>query len=224
MSADTDTGVLLIHGLGGTQYDLGPCTRSSGAPAGDPCPDARPRRRAGRPDRRARLDAVTAKYREVAGRHDTLHVMGMCLGGLLAVELCKRENHRKGRLVSLAAPVFIDGWSTPWYRGLRHLVYRIPAGRRHAGRRGRTLWPEERAGPLHRQGQVRAWRELPLPLGAPVLRPGGRPAARLGHARPGRHRLSDADAATRRTATCGEHRGQPPGPAGQQLSHDLRGQ
>ena len=72
------------------------------------------------------LDAVTAKYREVAGRHDTLHVMGMCLGGLLAVELCKRENHRKGRLVSLAAPVFIDGWSTPWYRGLRHLVYRIP--------------------------------------------------------------------------------------------------
>ena len=50
------------------------------------------------------LDAVTAKYREVAGRHDTLHVMGMCLGGLLAVELCKRENHRKGRLVSLAAP------------------------------------------------------------------------------------------------------------------------
>ena len=28
--------------------------------------------------------------------------------------------------MSLAAPVFIDGWSTPWYRGLRHLVYRIP--------------------------------------------------------------------------------------------------
>ena len=22
--------------------------------------------------------------------------------------------------------MFIDGWSTPWYRGLRHLVYRIP--------------------------------------------------------------------------------------------------
>lgn len=179
------------------------------------------------------LDAVTAKYREVAGRHDTLHVMGMCLGGLLAVELCKRENHRKGRLVSLAAPVFIDGWSTPWYRGLRHLVYRIPAGRRHAGRRGRTLWPEERVGPLHRQGQVRARRELPLPLGAPVLRPGGRPAARLGHARPGRHRLSDADhARARGRADLGavgafparRHRGQPPGPAGQQLSHDLRGQ
>ena len=38
MSADTDTGVLLIHGLGGTQYDLGPCTRSSGAPAWRPMP------------------------------------------------------------------------------------------------------------------------------------------------------------------------------------------
>ena len=58
--------------------------------------------------------------------HDTLHVIGMCLGALLAVELCKRVGHKQGKLVSLAAPVFIDGWSTPWYRGLRKLVYRIP--------------------------------------------------------------------------------------------------
>ncbi|MCR2341337.1 alpha/beta fold hydrolase, partial [Salmonella enterica] len=45
------------------------------------------------------IDAVTAKYREVAARHDTLHVVGMCLGALLAVELCKRVQHRKGKLV-----------------------------------------------------------------------------------------------------------------------------
>ncbi|WZB73193.1 alpha/beta fold hydrolase [Achromobacter xylosoxidans] len=131
MSADTDTGVLLIHGLGGTQYDLGAMhkilrragveTHALTLPGHGAAPEDLIGVRA-----ESWLDAVTAKYREVAGRHDTLHVMGMCLGGLLAVELCKRENHRKGRLVSLAAPVFIDGWSTPWYRGLRHLVYRIP--------------------------------------------------------------------------------------------------
>ena len=74
-------------------------------------------------------------------------------------------------------------WPPRVHRRLEHALVPRPAppglphsraGRRHAGRRGRTLWPEERAGPLHRQGQVRAWRELPLPLGAPVLRPGGR--------------------------------------------------
>ena len=42
------------------------------------------------------------------------------------MELCKRVQHRKGKLVSLAAPVFIDGWSTPWYRGLRKLVMELP--------------------------------------------------------------------------------------------------
>ncbi len=52
--------------------------------------------------------------------------MGMCMGSLLAIETCKRERHDKGRLVALAPPVFIDGWSTPWYRGLRHLLYLVP--------------------------------------------------------------------------------------------------
>ena len=48
-----------------------------------------------------------AKYHEVAERHDTLHVVGMCLGALLAVELCKRVQHRKGKLVSLLSLIHI---------------------------------------------------------------------------------------------------------------------
>ncbi|MFD4841319.1 acyl-CoA-binding protein [Achromobacter sp. NPDC058515] len=129
--ADAGTGALLIHGLGGTQYDLGSMhkvlkragieTHSLTLPGHGTTPEDLLGVRA-----EAWLDAVTEKYREVAARHDTLHVMGMCLGALLAVELCKRVGHQKGKLVSLAAPVFIDGWSTPWYRGLRKLVYRIP--------------------------------------------------------------------------------------------------
>ena len=39
------------------------------------------------------------------------------LGALLAVELCKRVQHRKGKLVSLAAPVFIDGKKAVTLRG-----------------------------------------------------------------------------------------------------------
>ena len=127
----TNTGALLIHGLGGTQYDLGSLhkilkragieTHTLTLPGHGTTPEDLLPVRA-----EDWIDAVTAKYREVAERHDTLHVVGMCLGALLAVELCKRVQHRKGKLVSLAAPVFIDGWSTPWYRGLRKLVYRIP--------------------------------------------------------------------------------------------------
>ena len=129
MSAST--GALLIHGLGGTQYDLGSLhkilkragieTHTLTLPGHGTTPEDLLPVRA-----EDWIEAVVARYREVAARHDTLHVIGMCLGALLAVELCKRVDHRQGKLVSLAAPVFIDGWSTPWYRGLRRLVYRIP--------------------------------------------------------------------------------------------------
>ena len=63
------------------------------------------------------IDAVIAKYREVRDQHPRLHVMGMCMGALLAAVVAQREKHAKGNLVMLAPPVFIDGWATPWYRG-----------------------------------------------------------------------------------------------------------
>lgn len=129
--ARSGTGALLIHGLGGTEYDLGSLhkilkragidTHSLTLPGHGATPEDLLSVRM-----EDWLDAVTAKYHEVAARYETFHVMGMCLGALLAVELCKRVKHKQGKLVSLAAPVFIDGWSTAWYRGLRHLVYRIP--------------------------------------------------------------------------------------------------
>ena len=72
------------------------------------------------------IDAVVAKYREVRDQHPTLHLMGMCMGSLLAAVLAERERHAKGNLVLLAPPIFIDGWATPWYRGLRPLLYAYP--------------------------------------------------------------------------------------------------
>lgn len=123
--------VFLIHGLGGTQYDLGSLhkrlknagfvTHSITLPGhGGQPPDLIGVRA------EDWLDAVRAKYREIVGQHEVLHVMGMCMGSLLAIETCKREQHDKGRLVALAPPVYIDGWSTPWYRGLRHALYHVP--------------------------------------------------------------------------------------------------
>lgn len=125
------TGALLIHGLGGTQYDLGSMhktlqrggieTHSLTLPGHGGKPEDLLSVRA-----EDWVAAVTAKYHEVLDRHETLHVMGMCMGSLLALELCRREAHAKGQLVVLAPPIYIDGWSTPWYAPLRHLLYRLP--------------------------------------------------------------------------------------------------
>ncbi|WP_447578993.1 alpha/beta hydrolase [Achromobacter kerstersii] len=125
------TGALLIHGLGGTEFDMGGLHKVL-ARAGIDTHGVTLPGHAGRPedllDVRVEdwMDVVTQRYRELAVQYDVLHVIGMCLGALLAVELCKRESHTRGALVVLSAPVFLDGWSTPWYRGLRYLLYRVP--------------------------------------------------------------------------------------------------
>lgn len=130
-SPDGEQAVFLIHGLGGTQYDMGSMhkrlklagfdTHSLTLPGHGTTPED--------------LVGITAEdwlaacrrmYVELAERYRTLHVMGMCMGALLATEVAKQERHAKGRLIVLAPPIFIDGWATPWYRVLRGLLYRIP--------------------------------------------------------------------------------------------------
>ena len=123
--------VFLVHGLGGTQYDLGSMhkrlknagfvTHSLTLPGHGTKPEDLVGVKA-----EDWLEAVRAKYREIVGQHEVLHLMGMCMGSLLAVETAKREKHAKGRLVALAPPVYIDGWATPWYRGLRPALYHVP--------------------------------------------------------------------------------------------------
>ncbi|MCA3185456.1 MULTISPECIES: alpha/beta fold hydrolase [unclassified Cupriavidus] len=124
-------GALLIHGLGGTQYDLGPMhkvlrrggveTHAVTLPGHGGTPDDLLHVRA-----EAWMDSVTQAYDALADQYDTFHVIGMCMGALLAVALAERRQHRKGKLVALSAPVYIDGWSTPPYRWLRHVVYHLP--------------------------------------------------------------------------------------------------
>ncbi|MDM0045742.1 alpha/beta fold hydrolase [Variovorax dokdonensis] len=126
-----EAGVFLIHGLGGTQYDLGTLHKqltSAGFITHSivlPGHGTKPEDLIG-VHAEDWLEAVCAKYDELSAQHEELHVVGMCMGALLAVEACKRQRHTKGRLIALAAPVFVDGWSVPWYRGLRYLMYRMP--------------------------------------------------------------------------------------------------
>jgi len=133
---DGRAGVFLIHGLGGTEYDLGSMhkrLKTSGFITHSltlPGHGTKPEDLLG-VTADDWLDACRARYRELTEEFETLHLMGMCMGSLLAVEVAKQEQHRKGRLVTLAPPIFLDGWATPWYRSLRHLLYWFPPVRRH---------------------------------------------------------------------------------------------
>lgn len=121
----------LIHGLGGTQYDLGSMhkrlknaglvTYSLTLPGHGTTPEDLAAVTA-----EDWVEAVVAKYREIRDQHPNLHLMGMCMGSLLAALLAERERHDKGHLIMLAPPVYIDGWATPWYRFLRPVLYAIP--------------------------------------------------------------------------------------------------
>src|SRR5207302_4461616 len=130
-AAGTPDGVFLIHGLGGTQYDLGSMhkrLKNAGFVTHSltlPGHGTRPEDLVG-VTAEDWIEACIAKYREVRDQHPTLHLMGMCMGSLLAAVVAQREAHAKGRLVLLAAPVFIDGWATPWYGWMRPLLYLVP--------------------------------------------------------------------------------------------------
>lgn len=129
------TAVLLIHGLGGTSYDLGvlqKALRNAGAITHVPTlpgHGTHPEDLIAMPAE-AWLETLTQTYHQLRAEHDTVHIAGMCMGALLALVLAHRVRHGvdrpRDRLALLAAPMYIDGWSTPWYRELRHVVYRIP--------------------------------------------------------------------------------------------------
>src|SRR4051794_2871326 len=135
MTAATPDGAFLVHGLGGTQYDLGSMhkrlknaglvTHSLTLPGHGTSPEDLVGVTA-----EDWIDAVSAKYREIKDQHPRLHILGMCMGALLSAVLAHREQHAKGHLTLLAPPVYIDGWSTPWYRVLRPLLYGVGPVRR----------------------------------------------------------------------------------------------
>ena len=92
--------VLLIHGLGGTQYDLGSMhkrLKNAGFATHSltlPGHGTKPEDLVGITAENW-IGAVVAKYREIRGAHPTLHLMGMCMGALLAATLAQRAPHRR---------------------------------------------------------------------------------------------------------------------------------
>ncbi|MFC4343359.1 alpha/beta hydrolase [Cupriavidus numazuensis] len=121
----------MIHGLGGTEHELRLVEKTLKAEGYEtkcavlPGHGTRPEDLVGVRFEQW-LEAVSVEYLELRARHDTVHIVGMCMGALLALALSQLIGDRRGRVVALATPVFLDGWSLPWYRRLRHLAYHFP--------------------------------------------------------------------------------------------------
>jgi len=122
---------LLIHGLGGTEHELRLVEKTLRGEGYEtkyavlPGHGTRPEDLVGVRFEHW-LEAVSLQYLDLRARHDTVHIVGMCMGALLALALSQLVGEKRGRVVALATPVFLDGWSLPWYRELRHLAYHVP--------------------------------------------------------------------------------------------------
>lgn len=128
MSLLSDTpAVLLVHGLGGTEYDLGTLARrleEEGCVISVPCLPGHGGQPSDLLDIRYEewMDTVTTEYMALRAKHRKVHLAGFCMGALIALEVAKRTGHQD-RLLLLSPPVFLDGWGLPTLTWLRHYVY-----------------------------------------------------------------------------------------------------
>jgi carboxylesterase len=129
------TSILMIHGLGGTAYDFGTLPaklKQAGFAVHIPVLPGH----GTQPQDLAELTIedwqawAQVQYQLALQQHSTVHVVGMCMGALLACELAKSVPFKSGRLVMLAPTVYFDGWAMPWYHWLRHFHHVLPWARR----------------------------------------------------------------------------------------------
>ena len=122
---------LLIHGLGGTEYDLGSLGKMLESAHVSVHSPLLPGHGTQPTDLlgchwQDWVNAMRAEYRALKASHGEVHLAGVCLGALVALEVARLENHQ-GKLAVYAPPLFLDGWSIPRKAWLRHLVYHVPA-------------------------------------------------------------------------------------------------
>lgn len=125
------TGVLLIHGLGGTPAEMKTVARRI-SEAGNTVMCCQLAGHCG-----TEMDLAGASWRDwycsaeaalaqLEACCDRIVVGGLSMGGLLAAKLAAAEPERVHGLVVLAPTLWYDGWSIPWYsfmlKALRFLI------------------------------------------------------------------------------------------------------
>jgi carboxylesterase len=129
------TGVLLIHGLGGTPVEMKSIARRI-ADAGATVYCCQLAGHCGTEadlvathwqDWYASADEALAK---LEANCDRVIVGGLSMGAILAARLAACEPERVCGIMMLAPTLWYDGWSIPWYGFLLKLLIDTPAGRR----------------------------------------------------------------------------------------------
>ncbi|MDQ0349663.1 alpha/beta hydrolase [Ancylobacter vacuolatus] len=130
------TGVLLIHGLGGTPIELKRVARAVHAAghtalcctlAGH-CGSESDLLATRWQDWSASVDAA---YQRLSQRCDRIVVGGLSLGAVLALHLAAERPRQVHGLALYAPTLWYDGWSIPWYRFLLRLAVYTPFGARY---------------------------------------------------------------------------------------------
>ena len=127
--------VMMIHGIGGSEHDFGPLYKVLGTNGFDPQPLTLPGHRR-HPEDLLNVSAddwiaaAESHYHALRQRYDVVHIMGISLGALIALEIAKAQQQLDGKLILISAPVFIDGWAVPWYYALRYPLYRLSLARK----------------------------------------------------------------------------------------------
>lgn len=130
------TGVLLIHGLGGTPIELKRVARAVHA-AGHTAACCT---LAGHCGTESDLMAtrwqdwyasVDAAFQRLSERCDRVVVGGLSLGAVLALHLAAQHPRQVHGLALYAPTLWYDGWSIPWYRFLLRLAVYTPIGARY---------------------------------------------------------------------------------------------
>jgi len=123
--------VLLVHGLGGTSYDLGGLpmalqkiglvvhTLTLPGHGGVPTD-------LNHVVMEDWLQAVADQHAQLLQTHRVVHLVGMCMGALLVCEVAQQKQASSGKLVLLAPTLHLDGWGMPWYHVFRRLHYVLP--------------------------------------------------------------------------------------------------
>lgn len=130
------TGVLLIHGLGGTPLELkavARCIADEGATVyccqlTGHCGTESDLVATGWPDWYASADEALAK---LEANCDRVIVGGLSMGAILAARLAACEPERVCGVIMLAPTLWYDGWSIPWYSFLLKWFINTPMGRRY---------------------------------------------------------------------------------------------
>ena len=121
------TGVLLIHGLGGTPVEMKTVSKRL-VDAGYTVMCCQLAGHCGTESELAATQwqdwyaSVEVALKQLEEHTDTVVVGGLSMGGLLAAKLAAAEPERVHGLVVLAPTLWYDGWSIPWYAVLLKLL------------------------------------------------------------------------------------------------------